>query len=183
MTLSRHLVLVGYRASGKTTVARLLARRLGAPWADTDALVEHSSGQSIPAIFAARGEAGFRALEAQAIDRVLERSEPHVIATGGGCVTIPEVRRQLRAAACAGRALVCYLDVPVADLQQRLLAAVGNRPSLTAGSVVDEVPAMVAQRAPWYREVADVQVDHEATPQAVVEAILLHLDSVEDSGS
>lgn len=180
MPLSRHLVLVGYRASGKTTVARLLSRRLKAPWVDSDALIEQTAGMPIPRIFAEQGEQGFRQWEQQAITTILDRSQPHVIATGGGCVVTSTVRQRLVRCSRDRSAMVCYLDVPVPVLQERLRIAAGNRPSLSGADVVDEVPGIVAQRDPWYREVADVCIPHESAPQAVVEAILLHLDRVED---
>src|SRR5947208_11489758 len=93
---SRHPVifLVGYRGSGKTTVARALADRLGWTWADADVVLEARHGRSIRQIFAEEGEAGFRDKEAALLEDLCGLRR-HVIATGGGIVLRPENRRRL----------------------------------------------------------------------------------------
>ena len=78
-------VLVGFMGSGKTTVGRLLAERLGVPFADADEEIERAAGRTIPAIFEADGEPAFRELEAAAIARLLD-GDAGVLALGGGAM-------------------------------------------------------------------------------------------------
>ena len=81
--MEKNIVLIGMMGSGKTTVGRLLARRLGRELADTDALIEQRTGRSIPDIFARDGEPAFRALELE-LCRELSGRKGLVIACGGG---------------------------------------------------------------------------------------------------
>ena len=92
-----NLVLIGYRGTGKTTVAQQLARRLGWDWVDSDVEVELRAGTSIATIFAERGEPVFRDLETAVLKELVER-ERVVIAAGGGAVVRPENRLLLKKA-------------------------------------------------------------------------------------
>ncbi|MDR3649200.1 MAG: shikimate kinase, partial [Acidimicrobiales bacterium] len=94
--MAEHLLLVGMMGSGKSTVARLVAGRLGRPHVDTDEVVERVAGTSVSEIFSTRGEAAFRAEEARALARVLAGAVPSVISVGGGIVLHPEPRAALR---------------------------------------------------------------------------------------
>src|SRR5262245_50146085 len=89
------LFLIGYRGSGKSNVARLLAENLGWSWADADAVLEQKYGRTIRQIFAEEGEAGFRDKETAVLGD-LTQLDKHVVATGGGIVLRPENRAQLR---------------------------------------------------------------------------------------
>ena len=162
------LTLVGYRASGKSTVGRLAAARLGWPFVDADAAVEQDLGQPIRSYFATHGEAAFRAAESAALQRILSGSGCLVLATGGGAV-LSESNRALLA---DRGGLVAYLHAPVEVLQARLRHNAGGRPSLTGGAVADEVPAILAARDPLYRSVAQAVVD--ATRGTTVVADELH---------
>src|SRR5262249_48064027 len=92
----RVIFLIGYRGSGKTTVARILAERLGWSWLDADTLLEARHGRTIRQIFAEEGEAGFRDKEERLLDE-LSQGRQHVIATGGGIVLRPVNRDKLKA--------------------------------------------------------------------------------------
>jgi shikimate kinase len=156
--MAMRVTLVGYRASGKTTVGRLLAERLGWPFVDADRALEQRLGCPIPAWFARAGEASFREREAGCLAELLAGEAPLVLATGGGAVLREANRRLLRSRG----GLVVYLEADAPTLQARLRADAGGRPSLTGKDVAEEVPMLLEQRVPLYREVA-----HRAVPSTL----------------
>lgn len=158
------MVFVGYRACGKSSLARWLADHHACSAVDVDTEIEALVGRSIPDIFTAEGEPAFRQWEAEALAAVLERPGPVAVATGGGCVELPANRWLLRAAPHA----VIYLQVPVPELQRRLQADAGARPALQGRSVVDEVVEVIRRREPWYRAVADLVVDADRPAAAIM---------------
>ena len=81
------LFLVGYMGCGKSTLGRKLARRLGIPYADTDALVEEREGASVSDVFRYEGEQRFREVEREVLDRVIGEGAVPVVSTGGGLPT------------------------------------------------------------------------------------------------
>jgi shikimate kinase len=164
-----NVVLIGYRGSGKTTVGRLVATRLGKKFVDADEVIIAKSGKSIREIFAAGGEAEFRRLEMQAIAE-LAKSEDHIIAVGGGAVTRSENRKSL-----AGSKIV-YLRCEAGELHQRISgdpATSDNRPSLThLGGGIEEIEALLRQREPIYRAVMSAEIDvTKLTPEQVVDRL------------
>jgi shikimate kinase len=164
------IILIGYRGTGKTTVGRLLASQLGWDFADVDDLIEASADQSVAAIFAAEGEAGFRDREATAL-RALSQRERLVLATGGGVVLRPANRELLRSAG-----FVVWLTANPETAWARLQAdptTAYRRPNLTAAGGLDEVRALIASREPLYRELAHFVADADIpSPGAVAAAIL-----------
>lgn len=80
----KHIVLMGFMGSGKTTVGRLVASLMNLPFVDLDAVIVEEKGQSIADIFADEGETAFRKKESSALAKILDRSESHVISLGGG---------------------------------------------------------------------------------------------------
>ncbi|MCG0278418.1 MAG: shikimate kinase [Thermanaeromonas sp.] len=137
-----NIVLVGFMASGKTTVGRLLATYLGWEFVDTDIEVEKVAGSSIPAIFSQKGEAYFRQVEKEVITRVVAGSRK-VIATGGGVVSDPENRERL----WAGNKVV-WLKVPLDIVWQRA-AGDKSRP-LLQGRTREQVEALLKERELYY---------------------------------
>jgi shikimate kinase len=161
--------LIGYRGSGKTTVARLLARRLGWSWLDADEEVEKRHGRSIRAIFADEGETGFRAKEA-AVLADLCRLERHVIATGGGVVLRPENRERLRA---AGKTI--WLSGDPATLWKRMQLDTNTaerRPALSQGGLA-EIEELLRIREPLYASCADLTVDTTARSPEEIAALIV----------
>lgn len=148
------LFLIGSRGSGKSTVAQLLACELGWDWLDADDELEKRYGQTIRAIFAAEGEAGFRDKES-AILADLCRLPRHVVATGGGVVLRQSNRSLLRS---SGR--VVWLRADVETLWQRVqadCATAERRPPLTVGGRA-EMEEILHLREPLYRQCADAIV-------------------------
>jgi shikimate kinase len=147
--------------SGKSTVGQALAVRLARPFADSDALIEARTGQTVKQIFAERGEAAFRSEESEVLEEALSSPTPAVIAAAGGAVLDPANRRLIRDA--GRRGLVVWLRADPALLAKRIVPSVvtgGHRPLL------DEDPAgsllrLDAVRRPLYEQVADIAVDVE----------------------
>lgn len=168
-----NLVLIGYRGTGKSTVARLLAATLGWERVDTDELIEQATGREIREIFATDGEAAFRDLESQAIKGCAGRRRT-VIATGGGAVLRPENRHALRE---SGR--LVWLTAPPSVIIGRLREDPGTasrRPPLTSADGLDEILRVLAEREPVYRSCADLTIDTQGrSPQEVTETILSQL--------
>ena len=165
------ITLIGYRAVGKSTIGRLLARDLGLPFEDADHVLEQHLGKPIPDIFAQHGERTFRDLETTTLMNLLAGTRPLVLATGGGAV-LREVNRALLR---RSGGTILYLHAPVEVLQERLRRNAGSRPSLTGAHVADEVPGILALRDPLYRDLAthlvDVTSDQASTLAAVKAAI------------
>jgi shikimate kinase len=160
--------LVGYRGTGKSTVARLLAQHLGWRWLDADDLIEQRAGRSIRQIFEAEGEAGFRRRESAVLEELCGLGR-HVIATGGGVVLSAANRARLKA---AGRVVWLTADVPT--IRRRLeedRATAERRPALTVGGLA-EIEELLRAREPLYRSVADFAVDTSGrAPEEIAGAI------------
>lgn len=147
-----NLYLVGLMGSGKTTVGRILAKRLGLSFIDTDREVEERTGVSIPTIFEIEGEDGFRRRESQVVEDCSKMTNT-IVATGGGVVLRPENRAYL------GRSgLVVYLNVLPRILYERTRAD-KNRPLLRVDDPLAKLQQLFAARDPLYREVADLVID------------------------
>jgi shikimate kinase len=153
--------------SGKTTVGVLLARQLAWRFEDLDARIEQFAGLNISAIFERRGEAAFREIERQqlekALGRVAESGEPSVLALGGGTYAQPGIVVRLRAVG----AVVIWLDCPMNVLLARC-ATMNNRPLFR-----DEASfrTLLDARLPFYEQ-ADYRVAGDDDPADVVARIL-----------
>ena len=147
-----NIFLVGLMGAGKTSVGKLLAKRLGKAFFDCDQELERATGVKIPVIFEIEGEAGFRAREARMLAELASRRDI-VLATGGGAVLNADNRKVL-----AGNGVVVYLRAVVADLWQRTRHD-RNRPLLKTTEPRAKLEQLFAERDPLYRSVADVIVD------------------------
>lgn len=150
----RPVVLVGLTGTGKSTVGRRVANRLGRPFVDVDDELVRRSGREIREWFATEGEAGFRTAEADLMADLLGAPGPAVIAAGGGAVVTRSTRELL-----GDRALVVWLRAGVPFLVSRLSRKT-HRPLLD-DDPMSVLCAMAEERMPLYQEVADVVVDVE----------------------
>ncbi len=166
------LFLIGYRATGKTTVGRIVASRLGLEFVDADGHLEATCGRTVRDLFRDEGESGFRDRESAVLEELAtaEVWDDHVISTGGGVVIRPANRAHLR------RGFVARLTASAATIHARMTtdaAVLDQRPNLTPGGGLAEVEALLAAREAWYREVADVTVETEGrSPEDVADAIV-----------
>lgn len=159
------IVLVGFMGAGKTTVGRLVAERLGVPFVDADAAIEEREGIRVPAIFERDGEAGFRRIEADVVERLLAGPEV-VLALGGGALGSQTVREAL-----SGHRVV-LLDVGLAEA----LTRVGGDPSRPMVSRPD-LPRLYSGRLQAYRDAAQVVVPVDGrTPAEVAADVLAELN-------
>ncbi|MFM7180542.1 MAG: shikimate kinase [Verrucomicrobiales bacterium] len=148
---ARNIVLVGFMATGKTTLGRLVARKAGFTFVDMDKKIEEAAGMSIPKIFELEGEDGFRARETSVL-RELVGSERHVIATGGGVVTREENHPLLR-----DLGFVVWLHTRKKIIFDRVTRN-PHRPLLRTADPYATIKAMVEERKPLYKAVADLKV-------------------------
>ncbi|MBN2022705.1 MAG: shikimate kinase [Pirellulales bacterium] len=164
------LILIGYRATGKTTLAGLLAARLGWDWIDADVEIERRAGKSIKRIFAEDGEPAFRELEVQVTADLCARDRL-VLAAGGGAPMREENRRAMRA---AGR--VVWLTASAKSIHRRMTGdatTASRRPDLTDRGGLDEIVQLLTRREPIYRQTAHHVVDTEdKLPETLVAEIL-----------
>ncbi|WP_188880634.1 shikimate kinase [Alicyclobacillus cellulosilyticus] len=160
------IALVGLMGAGKTSVGREVAERLAVPFIDLDEEIVRRQGCSIPDIFAASGETGFRRMEHDVLQDVTmaRAGQGGVLATGGGVVVTPENRTLLRASWH-----VVWLRARVETLVERLARDEAERPLLQTGHpLAMRVRELARIRTPWYREVAHAVVDVDGLSVAAV---------------
>jgi shikimate kinase len=162
-----NIVLVGFMGAGKTVCGRLLARRLGRCFVETDDMIVAREGRPIPEIFRREGEERFRQFEGEALE-LLHLKSGDVIATGGGFPC-----REGRMEALRALGTVVWLRGDLSELLSRA-ARTGNRPML-AGRSVPEIEALYRGREPYYRQ-AHVTVESTGVgPDQVVARIMAAL--------
>jgi shikimate dehydrogenase len=159
-----NVVLIGMPSCGKTTIGRALADRLGKRFVDLDEEIVRAAGRSIPDLFAAEGEEGFRAREAEQTAR-FAREGRQVLSCGGGVVKRPENLRALRQ-----NGVVLFIDRPL-----DALTVGGGRPLSTSA---EALKTMEAQRRPLYLAAADAVIPNETTVADAVAAALEALDAI-----
>jgi len=160
-----NIILMGYRCTGKSTAGRILAGLLGLTFHDTDPLVEKRAGRTIPEIVAAGGWPAFRAAEAEII-RELAQAGNAVIALGGGAVLDPVNVERLRR-----NGIFVWLHASLEQISVRMAsdeASGAARPSLTGKASIEEIRAVLTEREPLYRRLADLDIDTTAIPAAEV---------------
>jgi shikimate kinase len=171
----RNLVITGFVGTGKTTVARILARRLGRPFLDFDEEIARRAGRSIPEIFDRDGEAAFRAMEA-ALCREWSIPRGWVLATGGGTCLYPANRAAL---ATGGHLFFLYADL---NEVARRLADATDRPLLRlrpGETLLERLQALWNAREAAYRAIPHWVDTTGRSPEAVAEEILRRLQELE----
>ena len=165
--MSPVVVLVGPPGSGKSTVAGLLATRLGKARRDTDTDVENEAGKPISDIFVDSGEAAFRALERAAIVAALQ-DEDAVLSLGGGAILDADTRADL-----AGHNVV-FLDVSLGEAAKRV--GLGVARPLLLGNVRTQLKNLMDARRPLYVEVAKLTVNTDGrAPEEIADEIVEQL--------
>jgi shikimate kinase/3-dehydroquinate synthase len=160
--------------SGKSTVASLLASRLGWTFLDFDAEIARRAGASVPEIFESRGEQFFRALEAE-VGRELLGVEGAVLASGGGWPVPPGRMEELD-----GSTLSVWLAVEARTAVERVRWSGELRPLLQTADPVGRAETLLRERTPRYR-LATLHLDSErASPAELVEQVLKHMASQRD---
>lgn len=152
----QNIVIIGMPGSGKTTVSTMLAEKLGRKILDTDTIVSEKAGVTIPEIFAAQGEAGFRRLETEATAEVGKLSG-NIISTGGGVITVTENYELLHQ-----NGVIVWIE-----RDTNKLARDGRPISLST-----DLNELYAARLPLYERFADIKADNNGDINDTVNAIM-----------
>ena len=156
------IVLIGYRASGKSTLGQLLSQQLDMPYLDVDRRIEEDiDGQTLTDYWRQIGDAAFREHEARVV-QALCACDHAVIAFGAGTLKFPTSRQTAQR-----NALVVYLQVPIPELWRRFQSdprTASTRPNL-AGGGIEEIEQLLAEREPVYLECASLVIDGTRPPQ------------------
>lgn len=166
----RAIVLVGMMGSGKSSVGRRLATRLGLPFVDADTEIETAAGMTIPEIFAQRGESEFRDGERRVISRILTTRAPLVLATGGGAFMNAETRARI-----ADLGISIWLKAEPEVLMRRVRKR-SNRPLLQTADPEATLRRMLAEREPVYALSDLTLLSRDDPHDVVVTAALAALD-------
>lgn len=162
--IQKHIYLSGFMGVGKSTVGRLLAKKLLIPFMDTDELIAQKCRMTIERIFAERGEAFFRDQE-RSLLKNLRRIKPHCVSLGGGIILNAANREIFR------EGLWINLKATPATLMARLTGATG-RPLLGGPFNREKIDTLLRQRRPYY-DLAPIQIETDGlSPDAVAETIL-----------
>lgn len=167
------ITLIGYRGTGKSTLAAPLAERLDWEWLDADIELTRRAGRSIQSIFATDGEPEFRRLERELLSELLKRDRL-VIAAGGGAILDEATRVDMKSAGP-----VIWLQASVDTIERRLATdpTTGQRrPNLTSSGGRAEIERLLTIRQPLYRECATITLEADtASAGQLVEAVLKQL--------
>ncbi len=151
-----NIVLIGFRGTGKSTVGKLLAKRLEMGFIDSDKYIESSTGKTIKSIFEEDGEGGFRKIEADTISE-LSKEDNKIISTGGGAVLNEENVRNLR-----NNGSLVLLEATPEIIHNRIAQdekTIQQRPSLTDKDPLDEIRHLIEKRKHAYKNAADYTIN------------------------
>ena len=168
-TAARHgrIALIGLRGAGKSTLGSALAERLEMPFLELDRLIEQESGLTLNLIFDFHGQSGFRRLERECLERVLERQPRFVLATGGSLVSEPATFERLLSSC-----VTVWLRASPQDHMQRVMAQGDMRPMEDNRDAMADLERILAEREMLYSK-ADIQVNtSEHTPEETLETLI-----------
>ena len=168
----RPVVLVGLRGAGKSTVGPLVARRLGVPFIEIDHRIVERAGLPLDQLFELHGERYYRRLEMETLDRVLSSGGPAVVAAAGGVVNSSETWDMLLRGAT-----VVWLRAAPEDHWDRVVAQGDRRPMADHPAAMDELRALLRQRADRYAEASVIVDTTRRTPAEVADAFVNQLPS------
>ena len=149
----RRIALIGLRGAGKSTLGAALAKRLEMPFLELDRLIEQESGLTLSLIFDFRGQSGFRQLERQCLEDVIQRYPRFVIATGGSLVSEPGTFERLLSGC-----FTVWLRASPEEHMQRVIAQGDMRPMSNNRDAMSDLRRILAEREVLYSK-ADIQVD------------------------
>ncbi len=164
--MGKKIFLIGFMGSGKTTIGKLLAERLGWKFIDVDELIEKKEGMKIRDIFKYKGESYFRKLERETLEEVVDKNENTVVATGGGLGANPEALKLMKE-----RGLVVWLDVDFEEFKRRC-SKDGNRPLLRLGE--KELRNLFEKRSSVYKQ-AHIRINASESYENILESIMENL--------
>ena len=153
----KKIFLIGYRATGKSSVGRELARILGCSFVDLDDWIERRAGATISEIVETKGWDSFRQMERQALEDVLGSPKKSIVACGGGIVLHQDLMERAR-----DSAFVIWLTAPLEVIRKRMLSdsrSATRRPSLSGDDIDKEITRVLSEREPLYREFSHVEID------------------------
>jgi len=166
--INKPIALIGYRGSGKSTISKILAQKLGYKLFELDHLIDERAGEKIPEIVAKFGWERFRQMETEILTEIV-KTKNAVLDLGGGIVEKQENRKLIQE-----NCRVVWLKAKPEILIDRIKGST-YRPSLTGKSIVDEVPEVLARREPLYQGLADLSLDTgELSPEQAVSEIIRH---------
>ena len=141
------VALVGLRGAGKSTIGKSLAKHLGAPFVEMDALIEKAANLSLGELFSLHGESYYKRLASDILLKVLAQNERMVIATGGSIVTDPETWQLLKR-----RTHTVWVKATPEDHWKRVLGQGDTRPMANRASAMAELRSILSLRSPLYAE-------------------------------
>jgi shikimate kinase len=160
-----NIILTGFMGTGKSTVGRLLAKKTGYRFVDTDTLIEQQTGKTITEIFTTQGEKAFRNLETELVKKLAKKGG-QVIATGGGLVLNPDNVKEL-----SRTGKIFCLTTTADEILQRVKQQENTRPLLQEKNPLQKITTLLQQRAHVYRQFPQISTTGTA-PELLVEKVL-----------
>ncbi|MFN4245053.1 MAG: shikimate kinase [Brevinematia bacterium] len=165
--MKKQIFLVGYRATGKTTIGKELANILGWEFIDTDKEIERYTSKSIKEIFETKGEKAFREIESEVLKKLTEQEEV-VFSTGGGIILYESNRNIIK------QGIVILLECEIETIVSRMKKD-QNRPPLTNLTLEEEIKKTLSERKKFYEEVANIKIVNENIPPKTVALLIKNL--------